>query len=134
MHVPALASSDPSQLRQRSVTATQQTTIDLTVITDEGDKVVLSARSSTETSQLDYRFLARRSSQEVKVTVEGDLNERELADIQKLLKRLTHAARQVARGRLEKAVHAAQRIRNLGSLESFGFNFERAEQVTVAAK
>jgi hypothetical protein len=115
-----------------SVTTAQQTSIDLTVITDEGDRVVLSARSSTETSQIDYRHLARRSGQQVQVTVEGDLNERELADIQKLLKRLTHAARQAARGRIDKAVHTAQRIRNLGSLESFGFSLERAEQVTVA--
>lgn len=101
--------------------------------TAEGDTVSLSMKTVTESEFSDYRYLSRGAghsfgvraraggrtvTREVQLSVEGDLNERELADIQSLARTLAKATRQFAHGNVDGAVRQASKIHDLGSVAS----------------
>lgn len=81
----------------------QEQSTEIAIMTDEGDKVMLSTQQHAEAALLSYEHLAYKNTRydweeikwvdftmerEVVLAVEGELNEQEIADIQSLLKEL----------------------------------------------
>jgi hypothetical protein len=81
----------------------QEQSTEIAIMTDEGDKVMLSTQQHAEAALLSYEHLAYQNTRydweeikwvdfamerEVVLAVEGELNEQEIADIQSLLKEL----------------------------------------------
>lgn len=95
------------------------TSAELTITTDEGDKVTLSfdaAYSASRTQEPGSRATSVQSSVRAEVKIEGDLNAEEIADIQKLMGMLGRAMR-----RPEKAPQIPQKIARLDSLAMVDF-------------
>ncbi len=108
--------------------SSQSSTTELSLTTAEGDKVVLSlSNSSTRAAAsegTDYASLRTRQS-EVKIQVEGNLNQRELDDIQKLARIVSRAASDVLRGNTGRADRRLAKTGTLDSIQSFAFSLNR---------
>jgi hypothetical protein len=89
--------------RLSCLNACQEQSAEITIVTDEGDKVMLSAHEHFEATLLTYEHLAYRHAgyegeqmqladftmeHEIALAIEGELNEQEIADIQALLRDL----------------------------------------------
>jgi hypothetical protein len=108
----------------------RQTEISMT--TSEGDRVTISL-ALENLQALDYfasggnqqiNFLtARLSSTAFSMTVEGDLNEQELADIQSLIKDLSHISKDFFKGHMKQAMTKAMEIGDTGTINSFSAAF-----------
>lgn len=136
-------SIDSEKARVRS--AQSETTYELTVRTEEGDLVTISAKAVQSSQATDYSSLyrdrdgveattyrsrQRESSFEVSIEVEGNLSQEELADIRKLTGALSKAAKQVNRGDADGALRTALRADNADdSIASFDFAYQHSKQV-----
>lgn len=133
----------------RAVQASRQTSTDLTIVTADGDRVTLSARSSAQIAYADYRAVGLASgqqaaaaaravqvsqSQSVELTVEGNLSKAELHDIKRLVKELGKVARDFLRGEIEHAAERAQRLDRPDSIAQFDLSVERRETVAVLSQ
>ena len=76
--------------------------------------------------------LSLSSSQELSITVEGDLSEEELRDIRKLVRTTERLARDFARGDLEAVQKDTRRLSKLDSLASFQGAISISQSVSVA--
>lgn len=125
------------------------TTTDLTVLTADGDKVTLSRKSTANVAYADYNYLSRTGGQatsyrerafegdlqnQVQVVVEGDLNQQERTDLERLVKKIEKVVRKFLKGDVEGALAKALQIKNLGSLSSVDLSVEHAESLTVARR
>jgi hypothetical protein len=128
------------------VNADTQTKADVTIMTAEGDKVTLSASTALHAMYTSYDMRGRvsdqrvaahsnalqlTSSQQTTVTVEGDLSEAELADIQHLLGSLEEMVGDFLAGDLDGVMSQALSTDNLDSLAGFDATFVYTQQVTV---
>ena len=119
---------------------------ELSVETAEGDTVSLSMKTVTESEFSDYRHLSRGAghrfgmrarggertvTREVQLSVEGDLNERELADIQSLARILAKATRKFAHGNVDGAVRQASKIHDLGTVASVGMVLNQSVEASL---
>ncbi|MBL8227213.1 MAG: hypothetical protein JNL98_01995 [Bryobacterales bacterium] len=136
-------SIDSEKARSRS--AQSETTYELTVRTEDGDLVTISAKAVQSSQATDYSSLyrdrdavssstyrsrRRESSIEVSVEVEGDLSPEELADIRKLTGALSRATKQVNRGDTSGALLTALRAETADdSIASFDFAYQHSKQV-----
>ncbi len=99
---PPKISPGPS-VRMSCLNFCEEQSTEIAIMTEEGDKVMLSSRQHAEATLLTYEHLACQNAaydrqeitlsdftegREVILTVEGELNEQEVADIQALLKDL----------------------------------------------
>jgi hypothetical protein len=120
---------------------------ELKIVTDEGDTVTLSLGTETDVSLATYsgqvrgnggkerlraNFLRVSSRNDVNVQVDGDLNQQERADIDRLLSRVGRALRSFLRNHVGAAIHQLLSIGNLGSLAGFDLKATRTEKTTTA--
>jgi hypothetical protein len=128
------------------VKASTETHADLTVLTAGGDRVTLSAESLLRASyasvdsqssdpQLNVSLHAtasevRRSNSFV-VSVEGQLDQQEEADLQRLVSKLQNVVKDFLGGDLDGAVSKALQVGDLGTVSGFQLNVQESEQISV---
>jgi len=124
--------------------AQSETSYQLTVRTEDGDVVTISARalsasrsendtsfsqSRDSVSTSSYRGRQRESSVEVSIQVEGNLSQEEIDDIRELTSTLARATRQVDRGDTGGALRTSLRAANADdSIAGFDFAYQRTRQ------
>jgi hypothetical protein len=154
---PALNSLDPSlwsaaQARRESATATNllavqassETTAEIDITTKDGDTVTISLASDVEAgyayyrrtgpgagSELEARALVASASQELQITVQGNLDEQELADIAKLVKQLGQAIRSFVRGDTTASARQALDVKARDSLAGFSLDMTHSDNLTL---
>lgn len=105
---------------------------EITMTTSEGDRVTIS--SSLENMQgMQYQaagagpshsfVAASLNTASFAMTVEGDLNAQELADISSLVKDLSHIAKDFFKGNLDQAMNKALDIGDTGTINGFAASF-----------
>ncbi len=128
------------------VKASTETHADLTVLTAGGDRVTLSTESLLRASYTELNFQstdARRSidlhatasevqrSNSIAVSVEGQLDQQEEADLQRLVGKLEKIVKQFLGDDPEGALDQALNIGDLGSVASFQLDVQESEQIAV---
>lgn len=136
----------PAEARQRSTVAQpqnatasqrvageQSSSLQLTVTTAEGDTVTLSAQAlsafALESSE-GRRSASTNQELSLSVSIEGDLNQEELADIRKLALALGKSVRQAERGNMAKALRTVARASDEDTIAAFQFRFERRTELS----
>ncbi|HKO30544.1 MAG TPA: hypothetical protein VJU54_05365 [Nitrospiraceae bacterium] len=124
----------------------------LSVTTAEGDTITLSAdlesefraanyKSHTEgdgkTVDVQVKYAEYSLKQELGVTVEGDLNEQEIKDLEKLFRKVSNIFKQYLSGQddeaLVKMAKLAERFGNLSSLSGLDLGVDVERSVTIFA-
>lgn len=133
------------KLDYRAWTAEGSTSAGLTIRTDEGDVVTISRSTETALSYSSLRYKSRDEngslevsektrefsySESISLTVEGDLNEQELADIQKFLDRVGPALEEF-RSEGELAGRLVVDGSEFESLAGFEFSFRQTWEFTA---
>ena len=147
---PQAGRTDTAQVR--AIQASTDFSGQVSVVTAEGDKVTFSLDVETDFRYANYQYKAQRDdkslavigeyaessiSQKLGLTVEGDLNEQEVADLTKLFKNVTNIFNKFFRGQDEQAVaktsKLAERFGNFSSLAGLDLNVDVTRSATVAA-
>lgn len=152
---PALYGLDPTswsaaQARRESSTATgllalqasSETTAEIGITTKDGDTVTISLASEVEAgyayyrrtgpdSEIEARALVASASQELQITVQGNLDEQELADITKLVRQLGQAIRSFVRGDTTASAQQALDVKARDSLSGFTLDMEHSDSLTL---
>ena len=134
-----------ARVSQTAVSAEQNAAI--TIMTEQGDRVTLSVDAAYQSSYTTYSGLAANNdayaniegrqfsfdlSLEQSIRVEGDLNEQELKDIKKLLKRLDRVIHKFLDGKFEKvAQKAARLLKNMETIDSVEARVEVAQKAAA---
>lgn len=115
---------------ERYQAQSQEVSISLT--TQEGDKITISQNASSERIKAKYnngegmsKIESNMASYNMSFTVEGDLNEQELADLSNLLQDLSGIADSFFKGHMDKAVSGALGIGDMGSINQLEATFTR---------
>lgn len=123
-----------------------QATADLSFTTSDGDIVSLSSRSLQQAQYSTYDFHGRLAGQRVAaqgaklgiessnafaVSVRGELDEEELADIQKVLDAVKAAGGDLAAGDIEGALAPFENLGEVDSLQSFQANLSFSRELTA---
>jgi hypothetical protein len=123
--------SSLSQMEKISVWESQET--DLSIVTQEGDYVTISADSEFRLdfttydqtgrmkgyiSRLHSESLSLDGSQEFSISVDGELNEQEIKDIRKVLQSLDKIIKDLLSGKLDQGTTGTEKLGDLGSLSS----------------
>ena len=127
--------------------ANSQKSTDIALVTAEGDKITISAKSSlqAEFASYDYRGrlnggVANLQGQSLQVSaensfsiaVDGDLSKEELKDIQKLVAKIEKLGANFFSRPLENSLAKTLELGNLDSIASFEANLSYSKQLTVA--
>ena len=135
----AFRSSDLTHLNASSDTHT-----DLSVVTAGGDRVTLSAESllrasyaevnyhsTDQQSRLDVHATASQIQfgNSIEVSVQGQLDQQEQADVQLLVGKLEKVVKQFLGGDSAGALSKALQIGDLGTVASFQLNVQQSEQI-----
>lgn len=125
---PALAKGQFVHERYRA----QAQGVNISLTTQEGDQITISQSTSTEQMKAKYKndeglskIESSLSAANMSFTVEGDLNDQELADLSKLLKNLSGIADNFFKGNLSNAVTGALNIGDMGSINTLEATFTR---------
>jgi hypothetical protein len=133
-----------AQLSQ--VTTSQEESKDITILTEEGDKVTISADSQRNSQYTTYsglvrangvyaslqgKSLAMDSSMEFSMAVEGDLNEQEMKDIRKAIKAIDKIMHSALSGDMGNALAMVNEVGNLESISSFEASMESKKTVVM---
>ncbi|NOS76859.1 MAG: hypothetical protein HOP35_02830 [Nitrospira sp.] len=150
---PAADPSHPQRLDTKvsAVSAAADLSGRLSVTTADGDKITLTAdfearyravsyqaQAQTEngTAQVSATSIEASLKKQYGVTVEGDLNEQELHDLEKLFRKVSNIFRKYFRGQddeaLAKTARLADKFGGLSSLSSLDLNVERSVTVVAA--
>jgi hypothetical protein len=136
----------PQAARTRQIDTRTQVSADLTVVTVEGDRVTLAADSALQASYTSYdargrvrgqslnihaEALAATAADRIAVTVEGNLNEQELADIQHLLSSIEGIATDFFAGAPAQELVQTLDLRDFSALASFNATWELTHQVRI---
>lgn len=135
-----------------AISASTDLTGQLSVTTAEGDRITLTADFEARYRAVNYQAKAEteQGTAEVKatsieaslkkqygVTVEGDLNEQELHDLEKLFRKVSNIFRKYFRGQddeaLAKTAKLADKFGGLSSLSSLDLSVNVERSVTVVA-
>lgn len=135
-----------------AISASTDLTGQLSVTTAEGDRITLTADFEARYRAVNYQAKAEteQGSVEVKatsieaslrkqygVTVEGDLNEQELHDLERLFRKVSNIFRKYFRGQddeaLAKTAKLADKFGGLSSLSSLDLSVKVERSVTVVA-
>ena len=142
----ALADFNYTKLSRASVDV--QASAGVSLVTADGDKVTLSASSSLQASLQTYDYLGRTQGQTVAargeefqfstssgyaLTVEGTLDEEELADIDQLLSTLSSVSQDFIAGKSQNGLQHLTRLDDLDSIASFEASFTYTRRVTAVA-
>ncbi len=147
---PTAWSSAPARRESSSATsvlaaqASSETTADIDIVTKDGDTVTISLHSDVDAgyayyrrtgdgSELEARALVASVSQELQVTVEGSLDEQELADIAKLVKQIGQAIRSFVKGNTTASAQQALEGPALDSLSGFSLDMTHSDSLALVA-
>jgi len=154
---PALYGLDPSlwsatQARREASTATNllavqassETKAEIDITIKDGDTVTISLASDTEAgyayyrrtgpdagSELEARAFVASASRELQITVQGSLDQEELADITKLVRQLGQAIRNFVRGDTTASARQALNVKARDSLSGFSLELEHSDNLTL---
>jgi hypothetical protein len=121
-----------------TLAASADTTMRLAVRTDDGDTVTLTAHRADEATLATYgpdggvRFNGS-ATREIGITVDGELDARELRDLRHLMHRIERVVQSFLAGHEAAMTHQADRLTHLGSLDSFRFEMDRSRTVSLTA-
>ena len=119
---------------------------DIDLVTAEGDKVTISLDSLYEESYSSYnsrgytngmitqtqmQTFHSLSNREMSITVEGDLNQEELADIQQVLGKIESLANDFFSGEIDEAVAQAVQFDDMGSIVNLQANLDHSYGMSV---
>jgi len=119
----------------------------LSIVTAEGDKVTLSTNTAFQGTGIQYNArgvlegqaltlrantLESESISQRQVTIEGDLNEQEVKDIQKIIKQVSGLRNDVKSGNLKAAVANGQQISASGTIASIDVKIQHAESIRLS--
>lgn len=136
----------PQTARTRQIDTRTQVSADLTVVTAEGDRVTLAADSALHASYTSYDARGRVRGQSLNihaealeavaadrltVTVEGNVNEQELTDIQRLFSRIAGIATDFFTGAPDQELAQTLDLRDFSALASFDATLELTHQVHI---
>jgi hypothetical protein len=122
-----------------SLTQHQQENTDITIITAEGDRVTHSSASERVADYQTYTGLARGKgamarvqeksysmevNQDLSITIEGNLSEEELNDIQEAIKILDKIMHEALTGNMDHALAMTQDVSVMGSISGFSASRE----------
>ena len=153
---PALCGPDPTswsaaQARRESsvstdllaVQASSETKAEIDIATKDGDTVTISLASDVEAgyacyrrtgtaagSEMEARALVASASREPQITVQGSLDQEELADITNLVKQLGQAIRSFVRGDTTASARQALDVKARDSLSGFSLELEHSDSLT----
>lgn len=123
-----------------------QATADLSFTTSDGDIVTLSSRSLQQAQYSTYDFHGRLNGQKVAaqgaklgiessnafaVSVRGDLDEEELADIHKVLDAVKAAGSDLAAGDIDGALAPFENLAEVDSLQSFQASLSFSREISA---
>lgn len=142
----ALADFHYTKLKRVSVDV--QASAEVSLVTADGDKVTFNASSSLQASLQTYDYLGRTQGQTVAargeefqlstssgyaLTVEGTLDEEELADIGQLLSTLSAVSQDFVAGKSQNGLQHLTQLDDLDSIASFEASFNYTRRVTALA-
>jgi hypothetical protein len=134
-----------SQSSQAKISS--QRSIDLSLVTAEGDKVTLSANAAFQAGYATYNSQGTLNGvtsvsqgesfeasleREFSISVEGDLNKQELKDIRKALKNIIKIAKKFFKGDLDNAFVKALRLRPPDTIASLDASFQTSVSASFA--
>lgn len=143
---------DAGPFQHRSVSRASintQASAGISLVTADGDKVTISAKSSVRASANTYDAVGRlrghtaaihreqsnvTAHSKIALTVEGTLDEAERADIDKLLETLAAAADDIFAGDSAAGVAELAAIADLGSIASFEAKLTYSQQISALAR
>ena len=135
--------------KQSHISASCEKDLDLSMYTDEGDKVTLSYDAKTEANYLSYENLAWQkgalswkkntefsysSSKSFSLTVDGDLNKKELMDIKKVLKGIDKILQNFMAGDMKHLLKDAEKIKNLDTIAVVEAQYSYEKQMFIEKK
>jgi len=169
---PAASSAPPTfreayqsyaELQAARLSISENQSKDITIFTDEGDKVTISSNQQSQAQYLTYEGLSRRrvsgdyqghaiireslamfqgksfefeNSRSISISVDGDLNEQELKDIKKAIKGIDRIMTDLLYGGdMVKATAKAIEIRELDNISGLeaSYRYEKAVMVEQAS-
>ena len=117
----------------RRLTVSQEQNADISILTEEGDKITLSLATEFHAGFVTYSSSGRTRSgafevqaeslmvdmsQGLQIRVEGDLSEEEISDIQKTLQEIAKIMQDVLSGDLDKAAAGAAKVAGYDTISS----------------
>lgn len=136
-----VAPARPVRAVQEQLATKRESSLEFTITTDEGDRVTFSAKAlsqlnASRSSQPGSYSASRETSDrvELSVSIEGDLSDKELADIQKLTRTLAQSAAQASRGNLQQAQRFAAKATRIDSIASFDFSYQSQASLEYARR
>ena len=141
---PPISASRTSDLTR--LKASTETHTDLSIVTAAGDRITLSAESLFRLSSVDLNdhstdqessldLDAAASASQVRnsseVSVQGQLDPQEKADLRRLVGKLEKIVTNFLGGDIEGALSKALKIGDLGTVASFQLNVRQSEQIAV---
>ena len=140
-----------SQSRTQSVNAYESLNTGLTIKTREGDIVTLSSSSFSELNSFEYnsrgeirtdsanaslsqhtREITLTTGEQFSFSVQGDLNEQELADIEAIVKGVDSIAAEVFQGDMDEAFEKAMSMENYSSVSMYSAEITHQQFYSVA--
>jgi hypothetical protein len=116
----------------------------LAITTDEGDTVTISLHSEADTGAVFYDRKGARNAagvtagsvttsvtRDLAVSIQGDLNDQELADVRRLLSRIERVVRSFLDGDLAAAARLAPDGGGLESLSGYSLSLESTRSLTM---
>ena len=148
-----------SELQATRLSVSESQSKDITIFTDEGDRVTISSNQQNQTQYLTYEGLARKrfsgeyqdhaitkeslvmfkggrfeseNSRSISISVEGDLNEQELKDIKKALKKIDKIMTDfLHRGDMVDAAVKSMEMGKLDTIASLEVNYRYEKSVML---
>jgi hypothetical protein len=130
-----------------AVLASHEVSAEINITTDDGDTVTISLESEADAG---YAFYSRPASggegglkasalvasvsRDLEVSVQGELDDEELADISSLLKRIELVIRNFLKGNFAAAAQQALGGADLDSLSSYSLDVEHTDTLTLLRK
>jgi hypothetical protein len=135
---------DYNMLQLARVGVSRQQDTDITIVTDEGDKVTISYDTELQAGYMIYDSLAStkgdlasskgevfgfHASRELTISVEGDLNKQELKDIKKAMKGIERVMKDFLSGNTGHAITDASKMGSLESISSIEASVQLEQSV-----
>jgi hypothetical protein len=140
-----------SHSRKQSVSAYESLNTSLTIKTREGDIVTLSSNSFSQLDAFEYnsrgeiqtdsanarasqhtREITLTTGEQFSFSVQGDLNEQELADIEAIVKGVDSIAAEVAEGDMDEAFEKAMSMGNYSSVSMYSAEISHQQSYSVS--
>jgi hypothetical protein len=145
----ALGNNEFKSSESMKVSSFSRESTDIVLFTQEGDKITISSESSSSSDYSNYRgllfnnkgsaqfkkeSLSVNSDNRFSMTVEGDLSENELKDINKALKIIGKIVEKLNSGDIENAMMLAGRAMNLESIAGVDASVEQEKKVIAESR